>query len=102
MYNQKGLDSGAARMSMREVSIQDFDRDPAAVREDARYEPIAVTEGGARKLVIMSAEVFASLRRGSRRAVHVSEMTEDDIKAIENAKMPEGLEHLDALLDEDE
>jgi len=37
-----------------------------------------------------------------RKAMHVSEMSDEDIEAIKNAKVPEGHEHLNELLDEDE
>lgn len=88
--------------TMRQVTTEEFDANPASVRDDAQYEPVAVMENGARKLVIMSDAVFRSLYRGSRSVVKTSELSDEQIKAIADARVPEGLEHLDALLDEDE
>ena len=84
---------------MREISAQKFTENPAETLNDARYKPIAITEDGKRQLVIMSIEVFESMRRGARRVLHASEMTEEDIREIADSKMPEGLEHLDKELD---
>lgn len=85
---------------MREISAQEFIENPAETLNDARYEPVAITEDGKRQLVIMSIEVFESMRRGSRRVLHVSEMTEEDVREIADSKMPEGPEHLDKELDD--
>jgi hypothetical protein len=91
---------GRNGMAMREIELREFTENAAETLNDARYEPVAITEDGKRRLVIMSIEVFESMRRGSRRVLHVSEMTEDDIREIADSKMPEGLEHLDSELDE--
>jgi hypothetical protein len=37
---------------------------------------------------------WPSIRRGSRRVIGPGDWTEEDLKAIAEAKMPEGLEHL--------
>ena len=87
-------------MTMREVGLREFTENPAETLNDARLEPVAITEDGHRQLVIIPIEVFESMRRGSRRVLHVSEMTGEDIKAIAESKMPEGFEHLDKELDE--
>ena len=84
---------------MREIGSREFAENPAETLNDAQYEPVAITENGKRQLVIMSVEVFESMRRSSRRVLHVSEMSEEDIREISDAKMPEGLEHLDKELD---
>ena len=87
-------------MAMREIGSREFTENPVETMNDARYEPVVITEDGKRRLVIMSIEVFDSMRRGSRRVLHVSEMAEEDVKEIADSKMPEGLEHLDKELDE--
>jgi hypothetical protein len=46
-----------------------------------------------------NAEAFADnvSRNSKRKAFHVSEMSDEDIEAIRNAKVPPGHEHLDEL-----
>jgi hypothetical protein len=89
-------------MAMREIGSREFTENPTGTMNDARYEPVAITEDGKRQLVIMSIEVFESMRRGSRRVLKTSELSEEQIRAIAEAKMPAGLEYLNALLEEDE
>lgn len=40
--------------------------------------------------------------KSCRKAMHASELSDEDIEAIKNAKYPEGYEHLNELMKEDE
>jgi len=60
-----------------------------------------VTRNGEPRLVVVPIVAWRSMRRGTRRVMSAGEMSEEDLKAIAEAKVPEGLEHLNDLLKED-
>ena len=81
-------------MPVREVSLKQFLEDTAAQLDDARYEPVAITESGARQFVVMSAEVFDSLRAGSRRALSTADLTDEQLGSPDAPPLPEGFSRL--------
>ena len=54
------------------------------------------------QLVVLSYEEYKSLRAkaGIQKAMHVSELSEVDIKTISEAKMPPGYEHLNEEMED--
>ena len=60
-----------------------------------------MTRDGEPRLVVVPIVAWRSMRRGSRIVMDAGEMTEQDLKAIAEAKVPDGLEHLNALLKDD-
>jgi prevent-host-death family protein len=86
---------------MDQMTPEEFRQKLDELLVEEYFPPIAVTRNGEPRMVVVPIVAWRSLRRGSRRVVRVGEMTEDDLKAIAEAKMPEGLEHLNDLLKED-
>jgi hypothetical protein len=58
------------------------------------FAPIGITRNGERHMVVVPAEVFRVMSRASRKVMHTEDLSEDQIKAIAEAQMPEGHEHL--------
>ena len=69
--------------------------------DEEYFPPVAVTRGGEPRIVVLPFVAYQSMRNAARRVVRTEDMTEEDIRAIESAKMPEGYEHLNDLLKED-
>lgn len=65
------------------------------------FPPVAVTRDGEPRIVVVPLAAYQSMHRAARRVVRTEDMTEEDVKAIEDAKMPEGHEHLNDLLKDD-
>jgi prevent-host-death family protein len=63
----------------------DFGRYEAAAQSD----PVLVMKEGRPHVVILSAAEYARLRRLDREVLAVTELTEDDIAAIERARIPD-------------
>ena len=85
---------------MKQVNSTDFQRNFALWQDAALAEPVAITKHDRPRLVMMSYEDYQILARGNRRALHVSELSEQDLAAIEAAEVPERFAHLDDEMDE--
>jgi PHD/YefM family antitoxin component YafN of YafNO toxin-antitoxin module len=86
---------------MDEMTAEEFRQKLDELLGEDYFAPIAVTRDGEPRLVVVPFAAWHSIRRGSRTVISAGEMTEEDVKAIAEAKMPEGLEHLNDLLKED-
>jgi PHD/YefM family antitoxin component YafN of YafNO toxin-antitoxin module len=86
---------------MDEMTPEELRQNLDALLSEEYFPPIAVTRNGEPRMVVVPIVAWRSMRQGSRRVVSAGEMTEEDLKAIAEAKMPEGLEHLNDLLKED-
>ncbi len=84
---------------MKHVNSTDFQRHFAEYQDVALKEPLAITKHDRPRLVMMSYEDYKELRRGMRRALHVTELSDAEIDAISQAEMPAGHDHLDDELD---
>ncbi len=80
------------------VSIAEFIKDYRALAEIALKEPVAITENGRDRLVILSAAEYARLKRRDRRVVRTGDLSEQDIAAIAKAEVPAEYAHLDEEL----
>lgn len=87
---------------MREIDLAALSRDLAAGLEIANHEPVIVTADGERRWVVLPYDIFAPMRRASRRALNVSELSDEAKKALAEARVSDEHEHLNALLDDDE
>ena len=65
------------------------------------FPPVAITRNGEARIVAVPIAAWRSMRRASRRVVSAENMTEQDLKEIADAKMPDGLEHPDDFLKDD-
>jgi len=88
-------------MALDEMTPEEFRRKLDELLGEEYFTPIAVTRNGEPRLVVVPIVAWRSRRRGSRRVMSAGEMTEEDLKAIAEAKVPEGLEHLDEELEGD-
>jgi hypothetical protein len=88
-------------MPMDEMTADEFKQNLDSLLNEDWFPTIAIMRNGQRRAVVVPVEVFRSMRHGSRRVVHVSEMTEQDLKEIRESEMPKGFEHLDEELKAD-
>ncbi len=88
-------------MALDEMTPEAFRQKLDELLGEEYFPPIAVTRDGEPRLVVVPIVAWRSMRRGSRIVMDAGEMTERDIKAIAEAKAPEGLEHLNDLLKDD-
>lgn len=81
------------------VSTADFIKQFGTFSDRALSEPVTITKNGRDRLVLVSAEEFARLKRRDRRVIAVEELTEAEIELIAKAEVPAEYAHLDAELD---
>lgn len=82
------------------VSSAQFLKEYGALSDRALLEPVTITRNGRDRLVLVSAEAFEELRRATYRARAIEELSEDEVAAIAQAKVPEKYAPLNALLDD--
>jgi PHD/YefM family antitoxin component YafN of YafNO toxin-antitoxin module len=61
-------------------------------------EPVTITKNGRDRLVVLSAEEYARLKRRDQRVITAGELTEDEIALIAKAEVPAKHAHLDEEL----
>jgi PHD/YefM family antitoxin component YafN of YafNO toxin-antitoxin module len=88
-------------MALDEMTPEEFRQKLDELLGEEYFPPIAVTRDGEPRLVVVPIVAWRSMRRGSRKVISAGEMSEEDLKAIAEAKVPEGLEHLNDLLKDD-
>jgi len=86
---------------MQEICEEEFNLDPQKWQKLALDEPVVITDKGQPKLYLLSKPVFDSLYKGSRRHLHVSELSEEAKKAFLEAEVPAEYENLNSLMDEE-
>ena len=85
-------------MQVTKVSASEFQQSFGALSDKARHEPVVITKHGRDSLVVMSAEEWTRLKRRDRQVGLTTELTEEWIEAVRNAKVPDEFSHLDAEL----
>ncbi len=88
-------------MPMDEMTADEFKQNLDSLLNEDWFPTIGITRNGERRMVVVPVAVFRSMHRASRRVIDVSEMSEQDLKEIEESKMPDGFEHLDEELKAD-
>lgn len=83
-------------MAIEEMTADEFKKNLDSLLNEDWFPPIGITRNGECRMVVIPANVFRSMRRAS-----VREPTEEEVKAILEAKMPDGFEHLDEELKAD-
>lgn len=83
-------------MAIEEMTADEFKQKLDSLLNEDWFPPIGITRSGERRMVVIPADVFRAMRRTS-----VREPTEEEVKAILEAKMPDGFEHLDEELKAD-
>lgn len=88
---------------MIEVPASEFAKQFGRYKEIAQREPVAITSHGRTSGYFMSEHEYAEYQRlkaRARRVYHVSELPEQTIAGLENARMSKAHDHLNKLLDE--
>jgi prevent-host-death family protein len=85
-------------MDTTRVTASEFKEAFSALSEHARHAPVIITEEGHDALVVVSAEEWERLRRRERRAGLTSELPDEWLEAVRQAKVPKEFEELDAEL----
>lgn len=81
------------------VQAAKVQRNFGAYQDRALVEPVIVTKYGRESVVILSAEEYRRLRRLERRALAVTELSEEDIETIAHAEVDHRFAELDRELD---
>jgi prevent-host-death family protein len=77
------------------VSTADFIKNYGTLADRALREPVTVTKNGRDRLVVLSAEEYARLKRRDRRLVRTGELSDEDVARIAKAEVPAEHAHLD-------
>lgn len=80
------------------VTSADFQRNLGLYQDEALKKPVAITKNGRPRTVLISAEEYARLKRRDRRVLEAAEVSERQIAALREAKVPDGFANLDAEL----
>lgn len=81
------------------VTSAEFQKNFGRYRETAIREAVTITNHGRDSLVLLSADEYRRLKRRDREALHISELTEQDIEAIRTAEIPAESAAFDRELD---
>jgi len=85
-------------MNDMKVSTADFIKNYGTLADKALSEPITITKNGRHRLVMLSAEEYARLRRRDRRVVRLEDFSDEEMALIAEANVPNEHAHLDAEL----
>lgn len=85
---------------MKYVPSSDFQRHPATYQDAAMVAPLAITNHGRPRLVLMSIDEYNTLKRGVRKVMPVTELSDTLLQAITESKVPDEYHHLDKELDD--
>lgn len=84
---------------MIKVSAAEFQRNIGRYQDLALTQPVAVTRNGRERTVMISTEEYNRLKRRDRRVMGLEDFTEEDIRAIEEARAPEWTKMYDSEVD---
>ena len=70
------------------ITSVEFQRHFGRYQDEALKEPVSITRNGRERIVVLSAEEYNRLKRRDRQVMALSDFTELEILAIENAEAP--------------
>lgn len=73
---------------MAKVTAARFQKEFGQFRTLAHREAVTVTSHGRDDVVLLSAEEYERLRNLERRTMHVSDLTDDELHALEQVEIP--------------
>lgn len=85
---------------MERVTAREIQNNFGEYSLKAERKPVAITKYGKTRLVLLSIEDFMKLLGRAQEALHVSELTAEQLDSIYNAEAPAENEHLNALLED--
>jgi PHD/YefM family antitoxin component YafN of YafNO toxin-antitoxin module len=74
------------------VSAAEFHRN---VEDIALTKPVTITKNGRERTMLLSAQEYARLKRRDRRVLTAGELSERQVDAIRNARVPDQYAELD-------
>jgi prevent-host-death family protein len=80
------------------VSTAEFIKNYGTLADEALREPVTITKNGRDRLVVLSVEEYARLKRRDRRVVRTGELSDADIALIAKAEVPAEYARLDEEL----
>ena len=75
--------------SLARVPASEFQREFGRLRSVAHREAVIVTSHGRDDVVLLSAEEYQRLRSLDRRALPVSELTDEEVDALKSVEIPD-------------
>jgi prevent-host-death family protein len=72
----------------------DFHRNIGLYQDIALSKPVTITKNGRERTVLLSAEEYARLKRRDRRAIAAGQLSDRQVDAIRDAKVPDQHAHL--------
>jgi prevent-host-death family protein len=92
------VDRTIRRMSVEHrvtVSAAEFHRNVDLYLDIAFTKPVTITKNGRERTVLLSAQEYARLKRRDRRVIAAGELSEGQVDAIRNARIPDRFADLD-------
>jgi prevent-host-death family protein len=86
-------------MAGSRVTASEFQQSFGALSDKARREPVVITKHGRDSLVVMAAEEWERLKRRDRRVGLTTDLPDEWIEAVQQAKAPEEFAALDSELE---
>ena len=80
------------------VTTVEFIKNYGSLADKALTEPVTITKNGRDRLVMISADEYARLKRRDRRVVRLQDPSEEEIALIAQAEVPAEHVHLDTEL----
>jgi PHD/YefM family antitoxin component YafN of YafNO toxin-antitoxin module len=80
------------------VSTAEFIKNYGSLADKALTEPVVITKNGRDRLVVLSADEYARLKRRDRRVVRLEEFTDEEMALIAHAEAHPEDAHLDVEL----
>ena len=80
---------------MSKITSAEFQRNLGRYQDKALAEPVTITKNGRERLVLLSVEEYERLKRRDRRVFRIEDITDEQLAAIEAARMPDKYKHLD-------
>jgi PHD/YefM family antitoxin component YafN of YafNO toxin-antitoxin module len=80
------------------ISTAEFIKNYGTLADKALIEPVVITKNGRDRLVVLSAEEYARLKRRDRRVVRLEDFTDEEMALIARAEAPAEDVRLDAEL----
>ncbi|MBZ0141011.1 MAG: type II toxin-antitoxin system Phd/YefM family antitoxin [Pseudorhodoplanes sp.] len=80
------------------VSTSEFIQNYSALADKAQSEPVVITENDRDRLVVLSAEEYARLKRRDRRVVRLEDFTDAEMALIASVEPAAEDAHLDEEL----
>lgn len=77
------------------VTTAEFIKNYGTLADKALAEPVTITKNGRDRLVVISADEYARLKRRDRRVVRLEEFTEEEMALIAKAEPRPDDAHLD-------